>query len=138
MFRPWILLPFTIGSVYPADGLEIELGVATHHWVSEGLYEDNRLVGTGYKRWEASTFINSFGDRSYSGSYRWDLFRGLSVSSGIIHGYGVNATWFPMRIDDEVVFVSLNAETFMQAPVNLRLRVLGEATILSLVVRPPV
>lgn len=120
-----------------ADGFEIEVGVATHHWVSEDLQDDNQLVGAGYRRWELSTFINSFDDRSYSVSYRWELFWGFSLSTGIIHGYGDNADWFPVRIDDEVIFISANIEPMLDAPLSLRLRVMGEATMVSMVARLP-
>lgn len=119
-----------------ADGFELEMGLATHHWISKDMYEDNRLIGAGYKRWEFSTFVNSFGDRSYSAGRRWDLFRGLSLSAGMIHGYGDNAYWFPLRIEEEVIFVSLNAEPPVEMPLSFRLRVLGEATLVSAVLRP--
>lgn len=136
LFYFLLCLGIGIGNVC-ADGFELEVGAATHHWVSTDLYENNRLIGTGYNRWEAATFINSFGDRSYSASYRWPLFWAFSLSGGIIHGYGENADWFPVTLDDEVIFVTLNAETRASSVLNLRLRVLGEATMVSVVIRPP-
>ncbi|MFG1498432.1 hypothetical protein ABMA57_17495 [Saccharospirillum sp. HFRX-1] len=120
-----------------AEGLELEVGAATHHWVSKGLQEDNQLLGVGYKYWEAATFINSFGDRSYSAGYRWALSKSFSVSTGVLHGYSDNADWFPLTIDEEVIFVTLNAETPTQSVLNMRVRLLGEATVVSVVIRPP-
>ncbi len=119
-----------------ADDFEIEMGLATHHWISTGLYEDNQLIGTGYHNWEIATFVNSFGDRSYSAGYRWNWPGWLSLSTGVIHGYRENSNWFPLRVDDEIIYVVLNAEPKFDGPLGVRLRVLGEATMLSVVVRP--
>lgn len=129
-----IALPFSNQSV--ADDFEIEMGLATHHWVSDDLYEDNQLIGAGYHGWELATFVNSFGDRSYSAGYRWNGPGWLSVSSGLIHGYGENSNWFPLRVDEEVIYVVLNIEPTTNGPIGARLRVMGEATMLSVVVRP--
>lgn len=120
-----------------ADKFEIEIGLTTHHWVSDDLYEDNQLIGAGYRGWELATFVNSFGDRSYSAGYRWRLSRSFSLSSGVIHGYGDNANWFPVRFDEEVIYLIFNAEPPLDEPLSLRLRVMGEATLVSVVVRPP-
>lgn len=119
-----------------ADKFEIEMGLTTHHWVTEGLYENNQLVGAGFKNWELGTFVNSFGDRSYSAGYRWRLSRSFSLSTGVMHGYGDNAKWFPFRVNDEVIYVVFNAEPPVDGPLSLRLRVMGEATLVSVVVRP--
>lgn len=127
----WLWSPSSL-----ADDFEIEMGLATHHWVSEDLFEDNQLVGAGYHGWEMATFVNSFGDRSYSAGYRWDWPGWLSLSSGVIHGYGENANWFPFRVDEEVIYVVFNIEPKISGPLSARLRIMGEATMVSVVVRP--
>ncbi|PTY37224.1 hypothetical protein BGP77_08140 [Saccharospirillum sp. MSK14-1] len=126
----WALIPTR------AEDVEVEVGLVTHHWISDDLNDENRLVGAGYKNWELSTFVNSFGDRSYSAGYRWHLSRSFSVSSGVIHGYGENADWFPVTLDDEVIYLIVNAEPPVDGPLGLRLRLMGEATVVSLVLRP--
>lgn len=128
---------FAIVGAVAADGFELEVGAITHHWVSKDMNEDNHLIGAGYQRWELSSFINSFGDRSYSASYRWPLpARAFSFSTGVIHGYGESADWFPMHHNGEVLFVTFNVETLAESKVNLRLRLMGDATLLSVVLRP--
>ena len=80
--------------------------------------------------------MNSFGDRSYSAGYRWQWPGWLSLSSGVIHGYGENSDWFPLRIDEEIIYVVFNVEPKLEGPLGMRLRLMGEATMLSVVVRP--
>jgi len=134
----WLLcLSTAVAAEVQQTKFELELSLTTHHWVSEGLYEDNQLIGLGVKGWEVASFINSFGDRSYSAGRRWQLTQYISFSAGVIHGYGDNSQWFPLTVKDEVIYLTLNAETQSESALNLRLRQLGEATMVSLVIRPP-
>jgi hypothetical protein len=91
--RYFIIALFLIGSA-SADGLELEFSLMTAHLVTSGMNNNNALIGLSYDNWEASTFINSCGDRSYSASRRFHLNHGFSVSAGAIHGYGDNAKFF--------------------------------------------
>lgn len=117
-----------------ANAEELEIGLVTHHWVTKGMNEDNRLVGVHYKGIEAASFINSFGDQSYLLGGRIDLPYNFSLSGGFIDGYGSNSKWFPVRIDDTVVYGSINYTLPVTEHVGVRFRQMGKLGMISLVI----
>jgi len=130
--RYFIIALFLIGSA-SADGLELEFSLMTAHLVTSGMNNNNALIGLSYDNWEASTFINSYGDRSYSASRRFHLNHGFSVSAGAIHGYGDNAKFFYARVDEAFLFASVNYDIPVNDHFGLRARLMGRAIVFNIV-----
>ncbi|MDK9737448.1 hypothetical protein KI655_09060 [Vibrio sp. D404a] len=66
---------FTDNSYYDDKGINLTYYGRTLHLGSRNRYEDNNIIGIGYKGFELGTMINSFENRSYMFSYhkKWPL-----------------------------------------------------------------
>lgn len=110
---------------------ELEFGLITHHWKTRGLNENNHLVGVEWRGVEASTFVNSYEDRSYSLGYRFEIGLGWSVSVGAIHGYGENAKWFPIRAREMVFYPMINYTASISDHFSFRFRAVTNRIFLA-------
>lgn len=131
MKRIVFVLLALVGSV---SAFELEFGLATHHWISEGVNNDNELIGIHWRGIEVGTMLNSYRDRSYILGYRFDLGGGFSLSVGTIHGYRDNAKVYPVRIKQTVFYPSFNYTQRIHDQFSIRVRQMAEVTMISGVV----
>lgn len=132
--RVLALMVVLCGSVVADKGLEVEIGLMTHHWISKGVNNDTELVGVHYRGFEVGTMRNSFGDRSYIAGYRFDLSEGWSLSVGAIHGYGDNAKVYTVRFGETVLYPSINYTHRLSDHLSIRVRQMAEVSLVGVVV----